>query len=67
MLGRVMQYRLEIDVVPVLVGVVSLGVGDGGGFMEVVMVAYWYMWWPHGHSKRPPRFIYDGKIYAAQV
>ena len=39
MVGRVMQYRLEIDVVPLLVGVVSLGVGDGGGF--VVMVAYW--------------------------
>ena len=48
MVGRVMQYRLEIDVVPLLVGVVSLGVGDGGGF--VVMVAYWYMWWPHGRG-----------------
>ena len=34
-----MQYRFEIDVVPLLVGVVPLGVGDGGGF--VVMVAYW--------------------------
>ena len=47
MVGRVMQYRLEIDVVPLLVGVVSLGVGDAGGF--VVVMAYWYMWWPHWH------------------
>ena len=39
MVGRVIQYRLEIDVVPLLVGVVPLWVGDGGGF--VVMVAYW--------------------------
>ena len=34
-----MQHRFEIDVVPFVVGVVPLGVGDGGGF--VVMVAYW--------------------------
>ena len=43
-----MQYRLEIDVVPLLVGVVLLGVGDGGGLEVVVMVAYWYMWCPEG-------------------
>ena len=45
MVGRVMQYRFEIDV-PMVVGVVPPGVGDGGGFEVVVMVAYWYMWWP---------------------
>ena len=50
MVGIVMQYRFEIDVVPLLVGLVYLGVGDGGGFMEVVMAAYWYMWWPHGRG-----------------
>ena len=42
-MGRVIQYRFEIDVVPLLVGLVYLGVGDGGGFMEVVMVGYRYM------------------------
>ena len=41
-MGRVIQYRFEIDV-PFGLGVVPLGVGDGSGFMEVVMVAYWYM------------------------
>ena len=48
MVGGVMQYSLEIDVVPLLVGVAPLRVGDGGCFVVVVMVAYWYMWWPHG-------------------
>ena len=51
MVGGVMQYSFEIDVVPLLVGVVSLGVGDGGGF--VMVVAYWYMWWPHGRRGGP--------------
>ena len=46
--GGVMLYSLEIDVVPLLVGVAPLRVGDGGCFVVVVMVAYWYMWWPHG-------------------
>ena len=41
MMGRFMQYRFEIDVVPLVVGVVPLGVGDGGGF-DVVG------WWPIG-------------------
>ena len=50
MLGRVMQYRLDIDVVPLLMGVVLLRVGDGGGLEVVVMVAYWYMWCPEGRG-----------------
>ena len=52
-MGRVIQYRFEIDVVPLLVGLVYLGVGDGGGFMVVAMVAYmvhvmasWAWVWP---------------------
>ena len=53
MVGRVMQYRLKIDVVPLLVGVVLLGVGDGGGLEVVVMVAYWYMWCPEGCGDGP--------------
>ena len=42
MVGRVMQYRFEIDV-PLVVGVVHLGVGDRGGFVVVVIMAYWYI------------------------
>ena len=47
MMGRFMQHRFEIDVVPFVVEVVPLGVGDGGGFVVLVMVVYWYMWWLH--------------------
>ena len=43
-----MQYSFEIDVLPLLVGVLPLEVGDSVDF--VVMVAYWYMWWPHGRG-----------------
>ena len=50
MWGRVMQYRLEIDVVPLLVGVLLFGVGYGSGLDVVVMVAYWYMWCPEGRG-----------------
>ena len=49
-MGKVIQYRFEIDLVPLLVGLVYLGVGDGGGFTEVVIVGYWYMWWLHGRG-----------------
>ena len=47
-----MHYRFEIDV-PLVVGVVHLGVGDRGGFVVVVIMAYWYMWWPHGRRGCP--------------
>ena len=36
-----MQYKFEIDIVPLLVEVVPYWVGDGGAFVVVVMVAYW--------------------------
>ena len=39
-MDRGMQYRLEVDVVPLLVGMVLLGIGDGSGLEVVVMVAY---------------------------
>ena len=43
-----MQYRLEVDVVPLLVGFGAiLGLAMAVASLEVVvMVAYWYMWWP---------------------
>ena len=61
MVGRVMQYRFEIDVVPLLVGLVYLGVGDGprrlhgdgDGGLLVHVVASWAWEWPVASSGDP--------------
>ena len=46
-MGRVIQYRFEIDVPLVVGGGCLLGLAMEVASMEVLMVAYWYMWWPH--------------------
>ena len=76
MMGRFMQHRFEIDVVPFMVGVVPLAVGDGGDgdphgggseLLMVVLVNQEYAQLFLHHQISHYRFIYDGKIYAAQV
>ena len=52
-MDRGMQYRLEVDVVPLLVGMVLLGIGDGSGLevggdggLLVHVMASWGWAWP---------------------